>query len=80
VVETRSSSRDTRRARPYRHRAAHRPLEELLAEQKEQAAAGDLRRAVTDRCFHAEIVRSAGNEILSALRPAPRPQLRMGVA
>ncbi|WP_093748833.1 GntR family transcriptional regulator [Streptomyces sp. PAN_FS17] len=57
-------------------------LEELLARQKEQAAAGDLAAAaVTDRCFHAEIVRSGGNEILSRLYDQLRDrQLRMGVA
>ncbi|MFH0517357.1 GntR family transcriptional regulator [Streptomyces sp. M41] len=57
-------------------------LEELLARQKAQAAAGDLAgAAVTDRCFHAEIVRSGGNEILSRLYDQLRDrQLRMGVA
>ncbi|WP_369170719.1 GntR family transcriptional regulator [Streptomyces sp. R28] len=57
-------------------------LEELLAQQKDQAAAGDLAgAAVTDRCFHAEIVRSGGNEILSRLYDQLRDrQLRMGVA
>ncbi|MFJ8634921.1 GntR family transcriptional regulator [Streptomyces sp. NPDC093568] len=57
-------------------------LEELLAQQKTQAAAGDLAAAaVTDRCFHAEIVRSGGNEILSRLYDQLRDrQLRMGVA
>ncbi|NUV61530.1 GntR family transcriptional regulator [Streptomyces sp. CAI-85] len=57
-------------------------LEELLARQKEQAAAGDLAgAAVTDRCFHAEIVRSGGNEILARLYDQLRDrQLRMGVA
>lgn len=57
-------------------------LEELLARQREQAAAGDLAgAAVTDRCFHAEIVRSGGNEILSRLYDQLRDrQLRMGVA
>nr|WSY53256.1 GntR family transcriptional regulator [Streptomyces sp. NBC_00886] len=57
-------------------------LEELLDRQKEQAAAGDLTgAAVTDRCFHAEIVRSGGNEILSRLYDQLRDrQLRMGVA
>ncbi len=49
-------------------------LEELLDRQKEQAAAGDLAgAAVTDRCFHAEIVRSGGNEILSRLYDQLRP-------
>ncbi|WP_043261814.1 GntR family transcriptional regulator [Streptomyces sp. e14] len=57
-------------------------LEELLEQQKRQAAAGDLAgAAVTDRCFHAEIVRSGGNEILSRLYDQLRDrQLRMGVA
>ncbi|MGW3953063.1 GntR family transcriptional regulator [Streptomyces sp. NPDC004752] len=57
-------------------------LAELLARQKEQAEAGDLAAvAVTDRCFHAEIVRSGGNEILSRLYDQLRDrQLRMGVA
>ncbi|MEC4018394.1 GntR family transcriptional regulator [Streptomyces sp. H27-D2] len=57
-------------------------LEELLEEQKAQAAAGDLAAlSVSDRCFHAEIVRDAGNEILSRLYDQLRDrQLRMGVA
>ncbi|MGW4348582.1 GntR family transcriptional regulator [Streptomyces sp. NPDC004690] len=57
-------------------------LAELLEQQKRQAAAGDLAgAAVTDRCFHAEIVRSGGNEILSRLYDQLRDrQLRMGVA
>ncbi|MDO0926745.1 GntR family transcriptional regulator [Streptomyces sp. TG1A-8] len=57
-------------------------LTELLERQKAQAAAGDLAgAAVTDRCFHAEIVRSGGNEILSRLYDQLRDrQLRMGVA
>ncbi|MFJ8537070.1 GntR family transcriptional regulator [Streptomyces sp. NPDC093591] len=57
-------------------------LEELLTQQKAQAAAGDLAgAAVTDRCFHVEIVRSGGNEILSRLYDQLRDrQLRMGVA
>ncbi|WP_189860102.1 GntR family transcriptional regulator [Streptomyces poonensis] len=57
-------------------------LEELLEQQRAQAAAGDLAAAaVTDRCFHAEIVRSGGNEILSRLYDQLRDrQLRMGVA
>ncbi|MFF4087996.1 GntR family transcriptional regulator [Streptomyces nigra] len=57
-------------------------LEELLDRQKAQAAAGDLAgAAVTDRCFHAEIVRSGGNEILSRLYDQLRDrQLRMGAA
>ncbi|NEA46576.1 GntR family transcriptional regulator [Streptomyces sp. SID10815] len=59
-----------------------RRLAELLEQQKRQAAAGDLAAAaVTDRCFHAEIVRSGGNEILSRLYDQLRDrQLRMGVA
>ncbi|MFF0446197.1 GntR family transcriptional regulator [Streptomyces sp. NPDC004609] len=57
-------------------------LEELLEQQKRQGEAGDLAAvAVTDRCFHAEIVRSGGNEILSRLYGQLRDrQLRMGVA
>ncbi|MFF4752454.1 GntR family transcriptional regulator [Streptomyces sp. NPDC002514] len=57
-------------------------LSDLLTRQKEQAAAGDLAAAaVTDRNFHAEIVRSGGNEILSRLYDQLRDrQLRMGVA
>ncbi|AVV47379.1 GntR family transcriptional regulator [Streptomyces sp. ID05-04B] len=57
-------------------------LEELLERQREQTATGDLAAAATtDRCFHAEIVRSGGNEILSRLYDQLRDrQLRMGVA
>ncbi|WP_415947449.1 GntR family transcriptional regulator [Streptomyces sp. KLOTTS4A1] len=57
-------------------------LEELLAQQREQAAAGDYTAAAhSDRCFHAEIVRSGGNEILSRLYDQLRDrQLRMGIA
>ncbi|MET8508250.1 GntR family transcriptional regulator [Streptomyces sp. NPDC004787] len=57
-------------------------LEELLEEQKRRAEAGDLAEvAVADRCFHAEIVKHAGNEILARLYDQMRDrQLRMGVA
>jgi DNA-binding GntR family transcriptional regulator len=57
-------------------------LEELLERQKRQGEAGDLAAvAVTDRCFHAEIVAGCGNEILSRLYDQLRDrQLRMGVA
>ncbi|MER7346150.1 GntR family transcriptional regulator [Streptomyces aurantiacus] len=57
-------------------------LTELLEKQREQAESGDLAAAaVTDRCFHAEIVRSGGNDILSRLYDQLRDrQLRMGVA
>jgi DNA-binding GntR family transcriptional regulator len=57
-------------------------LEVLLEQQKRQGEAGDLAAvAVTDRSFHAEIVRSGGNEILSRLYDQLRDrQLRMGVA
>ncbi|MEV6553504.1 GntR family transcriptional regulator [Streptomyces sp. NPDC051597] len=83
VVETRLLVEEfaVRRAVPAPARLIAR-LEELLAEQKENAAAGDLAAvAVTDRCFHAEIVRNAGNEILSRLYDQMRDrQLRMGVA
>lgn len=83
VVETRQLVEEhaARKAVPASPRLIAR-LEELLAQQKEQAAAGDLAgAAVTDRCFHAEIVRSGGNEILNRLYDQLRDrQLRMGVA
>lgn len=69
VVETRLLVEEfaVRRAVPAPDRLISR-LEDLLTEQKAHAAAGDLAAvAVSDRCFHAEIVRSAGNEILSRL-------------
>ncbi|RSS66672.1 GntR family transcriptional regulator [Streptomyces sp. WAC06614] len=70
------------------HRAVPAPpallarLEELVAAQERHAASGDLAAfAVEDRCFHAEIVRHAGNQILSRLYDQLRDrQLRMGVA
>lgn len=57
-------------------------LEGLLEEQRQCSEAGDLAAvSVKDRCFHAEIVRHAGNEILSRLYDQLRDrQLRMGVA
>ncbi|HCA86071.1 MAG TPA: GntR family transcriptional regulator [Streptomyces sp.] len=57
-------------------------LEELLDEQRRHAAAGDLPAfSVSDRCFHAEIVRNADNRILARLYDQLRDrQLRMGVA
>jgi DNA-binding GntR family transcriptional regulator len=57
-------------------------LEELLEEQQFHAAAGDLAAfARADRCFHAEIVKAAGNQILAHLYDQLRDrQLRMGVA
>ncbi|MFJ4841964.1 GntR family transcriptional regulator [Streptomyces sp. NPDC088746] len=57
-------------------------LERLLEEQRELAEVGDLAAvSVKDRCFHAEIVKNAGNEILSRLYDQLRDrQLRMGVA
>ncbi|THA71971.1 GntR family transcriptional regulator [Streptomyces sp. A0958] len=57
-------------------------LEGLLEEQRQFSEAGDLAAvSVKDRCFHAEIVRHAGNEILSRLYDQLRDrQLRMGVA
>jgi DNA-binding GntR family transcriptional regulator len=83
VVETRLLVEEhaARKAVPASAQLIER-LEELLARQKEQAAAGDLAgAAVTDRCFHAEIVRSGGNAILSRLYDQLRDrQLRMGVA
>ncbi|MBD0745962.1 GntR family transcriptional regulator [Streptomyces sp. CBMA152] len=83
VVETRLLVEEfaVRKAVPAPERLIAR-LEELLAEQKANAASGDLAAvAVTDRCFHAEIVRNAGNDILSRLYDQMRDrQLRMGVA
>lgn len=83
VVETRQlvEEHTIRKAVPASPRLIAR-LTELLERQREQAAAGDLAgAAVTDRCFHAEIVRSGGNEILSRLYDQLRDrQLRMGVA
>ncbi|MFF5334556.1 GntR family transcriptional regulator [Streptomyces sp. NPDC013181] len=57
-------------------------LEALLEEQRRHSEAGDLATvSVKDRCFHAEIVRHAGNQILSRLYDQLRDrQLRMGVA
>ncbi|MEE1939457.1 GntR family transcriptional regulator [Streptomyces sp. TRM 70361] len=57
-------------------------LTELLEQQRRQAATGDLAAvAATDRCFHATIVRAAGNQILERLYDQLRDrQLRMGVA
>ncbi|MGW7413496.1 GntR family transcriptional regulator [Streptomyces sp. NPDC054863] len=83
VVETRLLVEEfaVRKAVPASPRLIAR-LEELLAEQQRRALAGDLAEvAVTDRCFHAEIVRDAGNQILSRLYDQMRDrQLRMGVA
>ncbi|MGY1499368.1 GntR family transcriptional regulator [Streptomyces sp. QTS52] len=83
VVETRQlvEEHTVRKAVPASPQLIAR-LTELLERQREQAAAGDLAgAAVTDRCFHAEIVRSGGNEILSRLYDQLRDrQLRMGVA
>ncbi|GAA3235614.1 GntR family transcriptional regulator [Streptomyces lavendulae subsp. grasserius] len=57
-------------------------LAELVEEQRRHAAAGDLPALMAaDRGFHAEIVRHAGNQILSRLYDQLRDrQLRMGVA
>ncbi|MBA0052796.1 GntR family transcriptional regulator [Streptomyces sp. AJS327] len=83
VVETRLlvEAHSVRRAVPLRSEVADR-LEELLEEQRSRAAAGDLAGvARSDRCFHAEIVRSTGNAILCRLYDQLRDrQLRMGVA
>ncbi|MFI9721056.1 GntR family transcriptional regulator [Streptomyces sp. NPDC052396] len=59
-----------------------RRLEELVDDMRRQAEAGDLAAvSVSDRAFHAEIVRNAGNQILSRLYDQLRDrQLRMGVA
>jgi DNA-binding GntR family transcriptional regulator len=83
VVETRLLVEEhaARKAVPASPRLIVR-LEELLEEQRRYAAEGDLAAvAVSDRCFHAEIVRSAGNQILDRLYDQLRDrQLRMGVA
>ncbi|MBO0652293.1 MULTISPECIES: GntR family transcriptional regulator [Streptomyces] len=57
-------------------------LEELVDAMRRQAAEGDLAAvSLSDRAFHAEIVRSGGNRILSGLYEQLRDrQLRMGVA
>ncbi|MBT2446286.1 GntR family transcriptional regulator [Streptomyces sp. ISL-43] len=57
-------------------------LAELIEEQRRLGAAGELGAMMAaDRAFHAEIVRSAGNQILSRLYDQLRDrQLRMGVA
>ncbi|MFI6640541.1 GntR family transcriptional regulator [Streptomyces sp. NPDC050504] len=83
VVETRLLVEEfaVRRAVPAPHALLDR-LEELVEQQRAQAEGGDLAAvAATDRCFHAEIVRNAGNEILARLYDQMRDrQLRMGVA
>ncbi|MEV6425128.1 GntR family transcriptional regulator [Streptomyces sp. NPDC051662] len=83
VVETRLLVEEfaVRKAVPASARLIAR-LEEVLEEQRRLAEDGDLGAvAVADRCFHAEIVRHAGNEILSKLYDQLRDrQLRMGVA
>ncbi|MFD6528664.1 GntR family transcriptional regulator [Streptomyces sp. NPDC060184] len=83
VIETRLLVEEfaARKAVPASPRLIGR-LEELLAEQATLARAGDLAAvSVADRCFHAEIVRNAGNQILSRLYDQLRDrQLRMGVA
>lgn len=83
VVETRLLVEEhaARKAVPARAELISR-LEELLDQQRAQAADGDLAAlAISDRCFHAEIVRSAGNQILERLYDQLRDrQLRMGVA
>ncbi|MFD7289726.1 GntR family transcriptional regulator [Streptomyces sp. NPDC059863] len=83
VVETRLLVEEfaVRKAVPASARLIAR-LEEVLEEQRRLAEDGDLAAvAVADRCFHAEIVRHAGNEILSKLYDQLRDrQLRMGVA
>ncbi|MFI1970016.1 GntR family transcriptional regulator [Streptomyces cinnamoneus] len=57
-------------------------LGELVEDMRRQAEAGDLAAVSrSDRAFHAEIVRSAGNQILANLYEQLRDrQLRMGVA
>lgn len=84
VVETRLLVEEhaVRKAAPAVPSGLITRLEELLERQREQAAAGELAElAVSDRCFHREIVRSGGNQILDRLYDQLRDrQLRMGVA
>ncbi|MEV7542926.1 GntR family transcriptional regulator [Streptomyces sp. NPDC089915] len=83
VVETRLLVEEftVRRAVPAPPALLER-LTELLEELRRYAARGDLAAMMAaDRCFHAEIVRHAGNQILSRLYDQLRDrQLRMGVA
>ncbi|MER5731002.1 GntR family transcriptional regulator [Streptomyces sp. NPDC002138] len=83
VVETRLLVEEftVRRAVPAPPALLER-LEDLIEEQRRHAGTGDLAALIAaDRCFHAEIVRSAGNQILSRLYDQLRDrQLRMGVA
>ena len=83
VVETRLLIEEfaARKAVPASARLIGR-LEQILDEQRQLARDGDLAEvSVKDRCFHAEIVKNAGNEILSRLYDQLRDrQLRMGVA
>ncbi|MEW2412444.1 GntR family transcriptional regulator [Streptomyces sp. NPDC046866] len=83
VVETRLLVEEftVRRAVPASPALLER-LAHLLEEQRRHADEGDLAAMTTaDRCFHAEIVRTAGNQILARLYDQLRDrQLRMGVA
>ncbi|MER7337304.1 GntR family transcriptional regulator [Streptomyces sp. NPDC000075] len=83
VVETRLLVEEftVRRAVPAPPALLER-LAELLEELRRCADRGDLAAMMAaDRCFHAEIVRHAGNQILSRLYDQLRDrQLRMGVA
>ncbi|MDI2129960.1 GntR family transcriptional regulator [Yinghuangia seranimata] len=83
VVETRQlvEAHAARKAVPASPELIAR-LTELLDQQRAQVAAGEFAEAaVTDRCFHAAIVRSAGNEILARLYDQLRDrQVRMVVA
>jgi DNA-binding GntR family transcriptional regulator len=83
VVETRLLVEEfaVRKAVPASARLIRR-LEECLDEQRKRAVEGDLGAvSVSDRAFHAEIVRHAGNQILSKLYDQLRDrQLRMGIA
>ncbi|MDJ0380725.1 GntR family transcriptional regulator [Streptomyces sp. G-G2] len=83
VVETRLLVEEftVRRAVPAAPALLER-LAELIEEHRRHARSGDLAALMAaDRCFHAEIVRSVGNQILSRLYDQMRDrQLRMGVA
>ncbi|MDJ1131578.1 GntR family transcriptional regulator [Streptomyces iconiensis] len=83
VVETRLlvEAHAVRRAVPVSASLVAR-LEELLEEQREHTASGDLAAvSAADRSFHAAIVKATGNQILTRLYDQLRDrQLRMGVA
>ncbi|GAA0316819.1 GntR family transcriptional regulator [Kineococcus aurantiacus] len=70
-----------RRAWPARRELTHRLTPHLLAMRRAAAAGDAWAFSAADRAFHAEVVRAAGNDVLSALHDSLRDrQMRMGVA